>query len=50
MKTKYKNFIIDVKGLIRNMGRTSVITPREIDELFVKWDINMKELEDEIEE
>ena len=50
MKSKYKNFIIDVKGLLRNLGRTNIITPRELDELFVKWDINIKELENEIEE
>jgi len=50
MKTKYKKFIIEVKGLIRNTGRTNIITPNSIDELFIKWGINMKELEDEIEE
>lgn len=47
MKEKYKDFIIAIKQLIRNEGKTNIITPQEIDELFVKHEINMKELEQE---
>lgn len=47
MKQKYKDFIIEIKRLINNLGRTNFITPSQIDELFIKYNINMKELKNE---
>lgn len=39
MKDRFKEFALEVKKLIRNMGRTNVISISEIDELIVKYDI-----------
>ena len=47
MKQKYKDFIIELKDLIKNQGRTNIITPQRIDRLFVEHGINMRELENE---
>ena len=40
-----KKFAIEIKNLIRNLGRTNVIPIAEIDELFVKFNINVRDLE-----
>lgn len=48
MKNKnLKQFVIELKNLIRNNGRTNVISISEIDELFVKHNINVGDLEDD---
>lgn len=45
-KSDMANCLIELKSLIRNVGRTNIITPREIDEIFVKHNINLKKLEE----
>ena len=42
---KLKKFIIDLKNIIRNSGR-SFINIADIDFLFIKHNINVKDLED----
>ena len=41
-----KDFLIELKNFARNQGRSSIL-PIEITELFVKHQINMKEIENE---
>ena len=43
---KYKKCLLEIKKLIRNTGRSNLIQISEIDEIFVKYGINMKELEE----
>lgn len=47
MKQKYKDFIIELKELKDNLGRTNIITHQKIDELFVKHEINIRDMENE---
>lgn len=35
----YKEFALEIKRLIRNLGKTNVVTIPEIDELIIKYDI-----------
>jgi len=42
-----RDFIIELKQRIRNTGRSSVMTISELDELFIKHQINVKELEND---
>jgi len=39
------DFMIDLKGIVRNIGKTNIITLSQLDELFVKHKINLRELE-----
>jgi len=41
------NFMIELKEIVRNSGRTNVITLNKLDELFVKYNINLRELKNE---
>lgn len=42
---RFKNFILDIKRLVRNSGRSNFIEVIKIEELFIKYNINVKELE-----
>lgn len=48
MNKKWIECLIEIKKLIRNEGRTNFISPRELDELFVKYDVSLRELEAEL--
>jgi len=39
-----KKFILELKNKIRDSGRTNVIPIRELDYLFIKYKINIREL------
>ncbi len=43
---KHIEFIIELKQYIRNLGRTEFVSKTYLDMLFVKYDINVKELEE----
>ena len=43
MRKKYKDFIIEIKSLLNSLGKTNIITRRQLDELFVKHEINLKD-------
>lgn len=47
MEENIKQFIMELKNIIRDRGRTNMIDKSEIDMLFVKHNINVKELENE---
>jgi len=36
--------LIELKELVNNLGRTNIITRRQIEELFIKHEINLKKL------
>jgi len=38
--------LIELKELLNNLGKTNIITRRQIDELFVKHEINLKKLQE----
>ena len=38
------NFALELKILVRDLGRSNVISKRELEELLVKYDINTQEL------
>lgn len=42
-----KKFLIELKQKIRNSGRTNVISVNEIDLLFVKHNINIRNLKED---
>jgi len=39
-------FAIELKNLVRNSGRTNIITINKMEELFNKYEINLRELEE----
>lgn len=43
---RYKSFAKEIKILVRSMGRSNVISKSEIEELIIKYDINLGELGD----
>ena len=47
---KHIEFIIELKRYLRNLGKTSFISKTYLDLLFVKYNINVKELEKQLEE
>ena len=47
MKQKYKDFIKEIHDLIYSGKRDSAITNSELTEIWVRNEINMKELDDE---
>lgn len=42
--TNLIDFLIELKRKVGNSGRTNIITVREIEELFVRYEINLGEL------
>ncbi len=42
---KHIEFIIELKQYIRNLGRTSFVSKTYLEMLYVKYNINVKELE-----
>lgn len=38
----YKNFAIEVKRLVRNLGKTNFISPQDIEELIIKYNIRLE--------
>lgn len=41
------NFIIELKQHLRNLGRTNFVSRNYLEELYIKHNINVKELEKE---
>lgn len=44
MADKYKEALKEIKLLIRNQGKSSLVLIEKIDKIFVKYGINLKDL------
>jgi hypothetical protein len=36
-------FALEIKKLVRNLGRTNTITSQQLEEMFVRYNINLSE-------
>lgn len=45
-QNKFKSFLLELKGKIRNIGKTNIITLTDLDAMFVKHGINLRELKE----
>lgn len=48
MNNKYKKALKDIKLLLREQGRSTLISTHNVDKVFVKYDISLSELVEKI--